>query len=113
MSVVITVGGDDVPVLVNDPFQPSECVILIIDRIAVRQCLGLDSDQGLDRKMNQKVRPRDSYPGRGAVGIVGDVCDAPAQCINKTVLQSHFISLTSFFLRVYLVFLFKYSIVCA
>ena len=67
----------------------------------------------LFNSVNQKLRPRDSYPGRGAVGIVGDVCDAPAQCINKTVLQSNFISLTSFFLRVYLVFLFKYSIVCA
>lgn len=67
----------------------------------------------LFNSVNQKLRPRDSYPGRGAVGIVGDVCDAPTQCINKTVLQSHFISLTSFFLRVYLVFLFKYSIVCA
>ena len=51
----------------------------------------------LFNSVNQKLRPRDSYPGRGAVGIVGDVCDAPAQCINKTVLQSHFISLTSFF----------------
>ena len=33
----------------------------------------------LFNSVNQKLRPRDSYPGRGAVGIVGDVCDAPAQ----------------------------------
>ena len=61
MSVVVAVGGDDVPVMINDPCQPSECVILIIYRIAVLQRLGLDSDQGLDRKMNQKLRPRDSW----------------------------------------------------
>ena len=47
LSVVITVGGDDFPIMINDPGQPSECVILIINRIVIRQLLGLDSDKGL------------------------------------------------------------------